>query len=228
MAGFLTEIKQQRLKAFAQVDLYPVTCEEWSNKRSDFDVLDAVVMGGAKIIQLRDKNSSKRNLYEKAVKFREVTRKAGVLLIINDHLDIAVTADADGVHLGQDDFPLHIAKKFYPNLIIGASTHSLDDALTSENDGADYINIGPIFPTETKRVVKKFLGPELIQTVSRYITIPFTVMGGINSDNLDRVLAVGAKKIAMVTAITMAHDMIKTIREFRKRIIDYSPDSAII
>ena len=212
------DIRLERLQAFSLVDIYPVTCEELSNQRTDYDVLEAVIDGGAKIVQLRDKRSTKRQLYDKAVKFRKITQNAGMLLIINDHIDIALAVDADGVHLGQDDLPPKIARQHYPHLIIGVSTHSLKEALTAENDGADYINIGPIFPTKTKNGVKNFLGLDIVKTVSQRISIPFTVMGGINSSNLDEVLAVGIKKIAMVTAITMAADVADAVAILRKRI----------
>ena len=208
----------RRLRAFSLVDIYPVTCEELSRNRTDYQILEGIIDGGARIVQLRDKTSTKRKLYEKAVRFRETTTNAGLLLIINDHIDIALAVEADGVHLGQDDFPARIAKELFPGLIIGVSTHTLNEALTAEIDGADYINIGPIFPTRTKNNLKKFVGLELVKTVSKRISIPFTVMGGINSNNLDDVLAVGAKKVAMVTGITKADSIAATVRTLRKRI----------
>ena len=215
------EIKKYRLHAFASVDVYPVTCEQLSNNRTDYEILDAVIEGGTKIIQLRDKTATKRHLYEKAVRFREVTREASVLLIINDHIEIAAAVKADGVHLGQEDFPARVAKQLFPELIIGVSTHSLKDALQAELDGADYLNIGPIFPTQTKALIGSFLGPESVKTISQKISIPFTVMGGINASNLDSVLARGARKIAMVTAITMANDISQTVAEFKQRIATF-------
>ena len=214
--------KEARQEAFMQVDIYPVTCERLSSGRSNVEVLKAVVQGGARIIQLREKEYSIRELYNLAVKFRKITQKAGVLLIINDHVDIAMAAGADGVHLGQDDFPLQAARKIAPELIIGASTHSLQQAIQAQQDGADYINIGPIFPTSTKEGVERFLGPEAIAEISPAIKVPFTVMGGISEANIDQVLAQGARRVAMVTAITQAADIAektnflkKTIQRFR-------------
>ena len=98
--ALLIRRKPNAWKLFQPFDVYPVTCEELSNNRSDFEILKEIIEGGAKIIQLRDKSSSKRNFYEKAVQFREETRRKKILLIINDHLDIAAAIDADGVHLG--------------------------------------------------------------------------------------------------------------------------------
>ncbi|MGD8530935.1 MAG: thiamine phosphate synthase, partial [Syntrophobacterales bacterium] len=190
--------RQGRLRLFEQVDVYPVTCERFSEGRSNLEVLEAVIQGGSKIIQLREKEYPKRDLYNLALKFREITTRGRVLLIINDHVDIALAVDADGVHLGQEDLPLQVARKLAPELLIGASTHSLQQALQAEKDGADYVNIGPIFPTKTKDGVGRSLGPKAISEISPQIKVPFTVMGGINAENIDQVLAEGARRVAMV------------------------------
>lgn len=211
--------RETRKRMFQEVDIYPVTCEKLSAGRSDLEVLEAVIEGGAKIIQLREKEYSKRAFYDLAVKFREITEGAGVLLIINDHVDIALAIGADGVHLGQDDFPVPAARRIAPDLLIGASTHSLEEALKAQSEGADYINIGPIFPTQTKEGVEHFLGPEAIERIGSKVTIPFTVMGGISESNLDRVLAGGAQRVAVVTAITKAPNIAEKVRYLRERIL---------
>jgi thiamine-phosphate pyrophosphorylase len=182
------------------------------------EILEAIIRGGAKIIQLREKEASKKDLYETALAFREKTLNAGVLLIINDHVDVALALDADGVHLGQDDLPVAIARQIAPDMLLGASTHSRAEALEAIRDGADYINIGPIFPTGTKAGIKNILGPEAVPEISRDIQVPFTVMGGINGSNIDHVLAQGAKRVAMVTAITQAEDVAEAVRELRRRV----------
>jgi thiamine-phosphate pyrophosphorylase len=212
---------EARRNAFKQVDIYPVTCERLSNGRSNLEVLKAVIAGGAGIIQLREKECSGKKLYDLAVKFREITTKAGVLLIINDHVDIALAVAADGVHLGQEDLPLQAARQIAPDLLIGASTHSLAEAIQAQKEGADYINIGPIFPTGTKEGIEHFLGPEAIAAISPEIDGPFTVMGGISESNLDRVLANGARRVAMVTAITQAPDITAQVRALKEKIQSY-------
>ena len=214
--------RETRRRLFQQVDIYPVTCEEFSQGRSNLEVLEAVIQGGARIIQLREKEYSKKDLYHLALKFREMTAKAGVLLIINDHVDIALGVEADGVHLGQDDLPLTVARQLAPELLIGASTHFLEDALQAQKDGADYVNIGPIFPTRTKEGVERVLGPEAIATISPHVEVDFTVMGGINEANIDQVLAQGARRVAMVTAITRAADIAAKVRSLREKIIEFS------
>jgi thiamine-phosphate pyrophosphorylase len=207
---------------FQQVDVYPVTCEKLSAGRSNLEVLGGVVQGGAAIVQLREKEYSKKDFYHLALKFREITAVAGMLLIINDHVDVALAVEADGVHLGQEDLPLTAARKLAPELIIGASTHSLEEALRAQAEGADYINIGPIFPTRTKEGVKQFLGPEAIAAIRPKLQVPFTVMGGITGSNLDQVLASGARRVAMVTAITRAPDIAGAVRALKERIRGYS------
>lgn len=203
---------------FKNIDVYPVTCEKLSAGRSDIDVLEEVIRGGAKIIQLREKEFAKRDLYLLALEFRTITAEADVLLIINDYLDIALAVEADGVHLGQDDLPIKAAAKLAPELLIGASSHSLEEAVQAEEDGADYINIGPIFPTKTKEKVARFLGPKAIASISPRINLPFTVMGGINATNIGQVISQGAKRIAMVTAITKADDIAETVRLLKEKI----------
>lgn len=214
--------KEARIARLLAVDVYPVTCERLSGGRSDLEVLDAVIRGGARMVQLREKDRSRGDLYRLAVQFREITRRSDVLLIINDHLDIALAVDADGVHLGQDDLPVPAARRIAPDLIIGASTHSLPEALRAQEDGADYVNIGPIFPTRTKEGVHEIIGPEAIAEISPHLSIPFTVMGGINESNIDRVLEKGAFRVAMVTAVTMAPDIAGAVQSLKNRIERYS------
>lgn len=213
--------RNERLKAFKKIDIYPVTCRELSEGRSNIEVLDAVLAGGARIIQLREKDWEKKEIFELAIEFRKRTLACDALLIINDHLDIALAADADGVHLGQDDLPVSAARKIAPDLLLGASSHSLEEALEAEKDGADYVNIGPIFPTKTKKKLTNFLGPEAIAEISPKLKIPFTIMGGINQDNIQNVLAHGAKRIAMITGITRAPDIEDRVRKLRKIILSY-------
>ncbi len=214
--------REEARARFLKVDVYPVTCERLSAGRSNLEVLQSVIQGGARIIQLREKEYSLKQLYQSALTFRAITREAGVLLIINDHVDIALAVDADGVHLGRDDLPIAAARRIAPDLLIGASTHSLEEALEAEKEGADYVNIGPIFPTQTKEGAQRFLGPEAIVAISAHLKVPFTVMGGINETNIDQVLAAGARRVAMVTAITQAPDIAEKVRYFRKLICQSS------
>lgn len=214
--------RQERKALFEQVDIYPVTCQRLSAGRTDPEVVDGIIRGGARIVQLREKEFSAREIYRLAVELRKKTAEAGVLLIINNHVDIALAIDADGVHLGRDDLPVEAARKLAPELLIGASTHSVAEALQARDEGADYINIGPIFPTRTKEGVHSFLGPEAIPEISSRVQLPFTVMGGIKAGNMDQVLQKGARRIAMVTEITAAPDIAETVRSLRKKVRSWS------
>ncbi len=151
----------RRLAAFERADLYVVITQAFCAGRSGLAVLDQVLAAGVGIVQLREKDLTGRGLYELAVAFRRRTEAGGALLIIDDRLDIALAAGADGVHLGQQDLPVAAARRIAPDLIIGASSHSLEEALAAQEAGAGYVNIGPIFPTATKPAVSP-LGPEAI------------------------------------------------------------------
>jgi len=210
--------RETRKRMFLEVDLYPVTCERHSAGRSNLEVLDAAIRGGARIIQLREKDFTSGEFYRMALRFREMTAKAGMLLMINDHVDIALAVGADGVHLGQEDLPLIAARKLAPELLIGISAHSREEALKAQSEGADYVNIGPIFPTRTKEGVKRFLGPEAIAGIAAGLEIPFTVMGGISGANIGQVLAEGARRIAVVTAVATAVDMAGMVAFLREKI----------
>jgi thiamine-phosphate pyrophosphorylase len=213
--------KERKKRLFEQVDLYPVTCERLSNGRSSLEVLDGLIKGGSRVVQLREKDLPAKELHRLAEKFRELTEEAGMLLIINDHIDIALAVGADGVHLGQEDFSLRAAGRIAPDLLIGASSHNLEEALRAQEEGADYVNIGPIFPTGTKQGIDRFLGPSAIGEIAPKLKIPFTVMGGIKDSNIGEVLSAGARKIAVVTAVTQAPDIAETVRYLRHRIRNF-------
>ncbi len=209
----------RRMKIFTdQVTVYPVSCEPLCAGRSDREWLEAVLAGGARIVQLRDKLSDDRTLYQKAMMFREKTRQAGALFIVNNHLDIAMLADADGVHLGNNDIPAEEARRLAPEMIIGVSANLAEQAESAAARGASYYNIGPLFPTSTKKGLHRFLGTGAIAEWSRRSDLPFTVMGGIKFHHLDELLAAGAKRIAVVTAISQASDMAAETRKWHEKI----------
>ncbi len=204
----LTSPLQDRLSIFRhQVTLYPVSCEALANGRSDLEWLEAVLAAGVRIVQLRDKLASDRALFEKARLFRQHTRKAGALLIINNRLDIALAVDADGIHLGNSDLPAAEARRLAPELIIGVSANTAEQAASAAARGASYYNIGPLYPTATKEGLSTFLGAEAIETFAARSELPFTVMGGIKFDHLATLTALGARRIAVVTALSQAADI---------------------
>lgn len=152
------------------------------------------------IIQLRDKESKKEAVLEAAWVWRKLCARQKNLFILNDYIDIARIVDSDGIHLGQDDLPLPIARRLLDkDKIIGVSCHNLNQAIKAQREGADYLSIGPIFSTPTKPEYKA-VGLDLIKEVKKKIRIPFFAIGGINQKNLAKVLASGAERIAVCRA----------------------------
>ncbi len=206
-SDMISELRKKRAERFAATDLYLVIGHEFTNGRSIFDVLEAAAAGGVKTVQLREKNLSGRELTLLAERFRRKCNELGVLMIMNDHVDIALACGADGVHLGQDDMPLEAARRIAPNLILGRSTHSVEQALEAQAQGADYVNLGPIFPTQTKNTPVKPLGLDIIRQAAPLLSIPFSVMGGVKEHNMPELFAAGAHIMAMVTELTQASDV---------------------
>lgn len=206
---------EKRLKQFInEVTIYPVSCEKLANGRSDYEWLEAVLNGGARIVQLRDKEADDHTLYQKAVMFRRQTNAFGALFIVNDRADIALMSNADGVHLGNNDTAAAKARKTAPDLLIGVSCNTMAQAATAENRGASYFNIGPLFPTKTKENLSNFLGTAAITKFSTKCQLPFTVMGGIKKKHIPELIATGAKRVAVVTALTQAKDIADETREW--------------
>ena len=197
-------------------DIYPVITERFCKNGSSVETLKRAVDGGARAVQLREKEYPKGKILEMARRCREITFAAGALLIINDHVDIALISGADGVHLGQDDISCRDARSIAPDLIIGVSTHNLGEAFAAIEAGADYINIGPIFRTDTKNTVVGPLGTGAIAEVSARVSAPFTVMGGIKERHLPGLIESGARRVAMVTEITMSDDVRGTVERLRR------------
>ena len=208
----------RRLAAFEHADLYVVITEAFCAGRTSLAVLDQVLAAGVGIVQLREKDLGDRDLYELAREFRRRTEAAGSLLIIDDRVDIALAARADGVHLGQTDLPVAAARRIAPDLIVGASSHGLEEALAAQEAGAGYVNIGPIFPTATKPAAIP-LGVEAITRLTPHLTIPWSTMGGINQSNIARVVARGARHPAVMSAVTAAADVTAAAWTLRKAII---------
>lgn len=200
----------ERLQHFVNnVSIYPVSCEQLGNGRSDLEWLDGVIEGGAQIVQLRDKISDDRTLLAKAKAFRIKTQEAGVLFLVNNRIDIALLAGADGVHLGNSDIPAQDARQLAPEWIIGVSANTKDQASQAAESGASYYNIGPIFATKTKSGLVEFIGPEAITIYSAESDLPFTVMGGIKKEHIGSLTAQGATRLAVVTALTKATNLSK-------------------
>lgn len=187
--------------------LYLVTDRSLSKGRSTAEIVAAAVAGGVSCIQLREKSCGTREFLNEALALQPLLNSRNIPLIINDRLDIALAIEADGVHLGQSDMPIGMARKIAgDSLIIGISAESVDDALRAEQEGADYIGISPVFSTPTKTDIAPPLGLEGVRQIRALVDIPLVGIGGINLDNAESVLAAGADGIAMVSAIVSAAD----------------------
>ena len=185
--------------------------------RSHLEVASQAIRGGAKIVQLRDKNQSKKELLSLAQELRDLCAEHNVLFIMNDHLDLAIANDADGLHLGQDDLPIKVARKLLPmGKILGCSTTTVDQAITAESDGADYIAAGAIYPTTSKTSTTtpvKVIGLEGLSQIKQAISLPLVAIGGITGDNAAEVLAAGADSIAVISAILQAESPEEAARQ---------------
>jgi thiamine-phosphate pyrophosphorylase len=208
----------KRMRQFLKAGLYLVTSQSMSAGRSTLDIVRFALAGGVRLIQLREKDLPLGEFVALAHEVRTLTAKERALLLINDRLDVALAVGADGVHLGQEDFPVNEARKIAPALIIGASSHSVREARAAQAQGASYVNIGPLFPTQTKAWGKEFLGLRGVRRISAAVSIPFTVMGGIKKEHVRNLVAAGARTLAVVTAVTAAPDPEQASRELLAQI----------
>lgn len=198
---------------FSKVAVYLVTDPALSNGRSELEIVRAAAAGGVRLFQYRDKPAGKRLYLEKARALADLCRELGVDLVLNDHVDIAALVDCAGIHLGQDDLPTREARQILgATKAIGRSTHDIRQAHTAIAEGADYINIGPVFATTTKNTPVKPVGLDMVREIAKLSTIPVTTMGGIAMANAAEVVAAGADRIAVVTAITQAPDVERAAR----------------
>ena len=182
--------------------------------RDLIEIAKRLIGGGALFIQLRDKVSSDRTLLKEAKELRTITREAGCAFIINDRPDIVMAVDADGVHLGQGDLPCEDTRRLIGNnKTIGISTHSIKEARSAQKSGADYIGIGPIFPTKTKPA-SRAIGLDIVSSACKQIKIPAFFIGGVNLTNINQIIDRGGRHIAAASAILDSNDISKTTRSF--------------
>jgi len=201
-------------KSKLDFDLYLIT----DPMRDYFEVAKAAIAGGVKIIQLRDKTASQADLLKMAMKINKLTKKAGVTLIINDYPEVAKKSNADGLHLGQEDLrkmPIIKMRKYLgEDKIIGVSVENIAQAIMAQKQGADYIAVGPIFPTQNKPE-SKVLGLKLLEKIVNKVTVPLIAIGGINENNLGKVLKTGCQRVAVISAVLSKIDMFKAINKLK-------------
>lgn len=203
-----------RARASLDTDLYCITAEEYSLGRSDVQVVAEMLEAGVRLVQYRAKEKNASDRYRECQEIRRLTREAGATFIVNDHPDLALMVEADGVHLGQEDYPIEAARQLVgKEMIIGVSTHSPLQAEDAIRRGADYIGVGPLFRTTTKKNVCEPVGLDYLDYAVSRVSIPFVAIGGIKVHNVSEVRRRGARCIALVTEIVGASDIRRTISE---------------
>ena len=193
---------------------YFITDCKLSRAGNESDVLQAVSCG-VEVVQYRNKNAETRQMYEEAVRLREICRDS--LFLINDRVDIALAAEADGVHLGQSDMPCLAARKLLGHeKIIGVTVHNLAEALQAESIGADYLGVSPIFQTATKPDAGKPAGISLIEEIRAQVDIPLIAIGGINHSNASEVVRAGADGLCAISCVVAKENVRDEILKFQE------------
>jgi thiamine-phosphate pyrophosphorylase len=182
--------------------LYLVTDREILKGRDLLQAVAEALAGGVTLVQLREKNTSGREFYQLAVSMKGLTARFGVPLLINDRLDIALAVQADGIHIGQEDLPLPVARKLLgPEKIIGYSVSNTEEAVYGEKHDADYLGAGPVYTTATKKVKTSTLGPTGLKRIKQTVSIPVVGIGGINLGNIQEVKTSGIDGVSIVSGI---------------------------
>jgi len=213
-------LRKDKIKSIS--GLYFVIDTQALKGRSHIEVASEAIRGGAKTVQLRDKRQSKKELLPIAQQLKNLCTEHNVLFIMNDYLDLTLASDADGLHLGQNDLPVKVARKLLPiDKILGCSTTNIDQAISAQSEGADYIAVGAIYPTLSKTSTTtpaKVVGLETLRQVRQVIRLPIVAIGSINKENVAEVLAVGADSVAVISAILQAESPEEAARQIAARI----------
>lgn len=181
--------------------LYLVTDRSLMSSATLSEAVEQAVLGGCTMVQLREKRISSLDFFNLAKEIKNITRKYNVPLIINDRIDIAMSVGADGIHIGQSDIPARAARRIIgKNMLLGVSASCLREAVQAQNDGADYLGVGAIFPTGTKSDAKAVSFDEL-RKIRREISLPIVAIGGINEENVNRFTGIGIDGLAVVSAV---------------------------
>lgn len=211
----MSDSTHDRLKAqLRHMRLYVLVTSDLCHG-APIDAARRAIEGGADVIQMREKNLADRELLDLAREYRRLCTETGALFIVNDRPDLARLCEADGVHLGQDDLPAPEARKILlPYQLVGISTHHLEQARTAVADGADYIGVGPVYPTETKGY-KEGVGTEYVSQVAQKLDIPFVALGGITTGRAGDVARAGAPAVAVCSAVIAAEQVTAAARALR-------------
>lgn len=209
------------MKKKIDYSLYVVTDRSLMKSKSVEECVEKAILGGAGVIQLREKDITSRQFYETALKVKAICDRLGAVFVINDRLDIAMAVDADGVHLGQKDLPVDVARKILgSDKIIGASTATVEEAKEAERLGADYIGVGAMFSTETKKDTRS-VSSELLKEICSSISIPAVAIGGLKLEKIKALKDTGVSGAAVVSAVVAQEDIKKSAEAMKKEILKY-------
>lgn len=198
--------------------LYAVTDRSWVGRQTLYEQIEAALRGGATLVQLREKNLMEKEYVEEAVKVKDLCRRYNVPLIINDHVDVALKSGADGVHVGIEDTPVwEIRKRVPKDFIIGATAKTVEQAQNAEKAGADYLGVGAVFPSPTKKNAIR-ITTEQLKEICLSVSIPTVAIGGISLDNVMEIQGGGMDGIAVVSAIFAAEDIQKATAELKEKV----------
>ncbi len=202
------------------LDLYVITDEVIATGRTHAEIARLACDGGADAIQLRDKRCGTRAFCSTGREIRIITQKTGTLFIVNDRLDIALACGADGVHLGQEDLPINVARQIAPRpFVIGVSVGNVGEAIAAESGGADYVAVSPVFATSSKSGAGPGYGLEALRKIRAAVSIPVIGIGGISRDNVGEVIASGADGVAVISAVVGQPDITEAARDLKDRIL---------
>jgi len=211
------ENSSKKISLLKEIDFYLVTDSELSKKGTLSDV-KAAVEAGCKIVQYREKTKSTKEMVCEASEIKKICGNKAIFLV-NDRIDVALAVDADGVHIGQDDMPIKIARKLLgQDKLIGLSASNSEEAIEAEKNGADYVGFGPIFDTSTKKDAGKGIGSAKMKEIKDTIKIPVVAIGGINKQNCESIIQNGADSLVAISAVVCSDDVKKETKEFIDKI----------
>ena len=204
-------LRQDKLKHIS--GLYVIIDTQALKGRGHIEAASQVIRGGARVIQLRDKVLGKQELLPIAHQLKTLCAEHNVLFIMNDYLDLALETEADGLHVGQDDLPVRVARQLLPiDKILGASARTIEEATTAQSEGADYLGVGSMYPTLTKETAV-VVGPERLRQIRQAVSLPIVAIGGIAKDNVSELIAAGADAVAVISAVLGAESPEETSRQ---------------
>lgn len=193
--------------------LYLVTDRDILKGRDLKKALEEAILGGTTLVQLREKNVSSKEFYEIAKDIKVITDKYNIPLIINDRVDIALAVNAEGIHIGQKDLPANIVRKIIgEEKILGVSANTIEDALKAQRDGADYLGVGAMFPTNSKKDAES-TSIETLKEIKNAVNIPIVAIGGINENNVQKLKGTNIDGIAVISTILGKEDVKKACEE---------------